>query len=277
MSSSQTRFEAIQNRSDTIVVPMNQAGHCTWDRRRYLATQQLNGCTALALVSSEAGILVHIAPINPNLHGKDAPGNAELDNARGLLQQVITVYNTYTRMGVFPDPSAITVLAIHEGRVAVPVHIKLIQGILTHLSIPSTVHQYGTKQGGEARSESDNSVVVEGEKGRPPKLYINGNELKIPARSATALAPDTVPAVGRAVQVRSVPVADSPATQSMQDSRQTQQHIAALMRLYSQVGYSEQHARGLVETRAQQAANTHQLSRAEAIKQLYEYSLAQSR
>lgn len=53
----------VRRRDDTNMVPMNRVGSGRWSSTlQFLATEGLNGCTAVAITSEQAGILAHIAP-----------------------------------------------------------------------------------------------------------------------------------------------------------------------------------------------------------------------
>lgn len=85
----------VRGRGDTVLVPMNQGKSCpSAPNARYLATEGLNGCTAVAIYSEHAGILAHIAPRTGTPTGEQ--------NVVVLMQQVISHYNSRKRSGLFP-------------------------------------------------------------------------------------------------------------------------------------------------------------------------------
>ena len=70
----------VRGRGDTVLVPMNQVRCCRWGPNlRFLATEGLNGCTAVAIYSQHGGVLAHIAPRTANTTGDQNVLSAVID------------------------------------------------------------------------------------------------------------------------------------------------------------------------------------------------------
>lgn len=65
-------LERVSRRDDTVMVPMNDVGAERWSKElQFKATQELNGCTAIAIFSDTAGIFAHVASRIPLVEGDE--------------------------------------------------------------------------------------------------------------------------------------------------------------------------------------------------------------
>lgn len=64
-------LQGIRGQPETVMVLMNEVRSALWSSVRYLATEQLNSCTAIAILSNKAIILAHIAPRTPEVGGDE--------------------------------------------------------------------------------------------------------------------------------------------------------------------------------------------------------------
>ncbi|KAK1087305.1 hypothetical protein LTR33_001125 [Friedmanniomyces endolithicus] len=155
-----------QNQSHTIRVPQNAVQIAYWPPHgttRVLATSGLNGCTALGIISPQAGILAHIAPIpggQSATTGNDDPGKRNLIR---LVRAVIDLYNrnrTY-----FPVAQSFVVVAMYGGSTALPEHRQTIQAVLQRLGLSCTVKEYNVLDAGTPRSPGETSVAIVSDEG----------------------------------------------------------------------------------------------------------------
>lgn len=169
-----------QNQSHTIQVPQNGVRIAYWPPHgttRVLATSGLNGCTALGIISPQAGILAHIAPIpegQSTATGNDDPGKRNLIR---LVQAVIDLYNR--NRAYFPEAQSFVVVAMYGGSTALPEHRQTIQAVLQRLGLRYIVKEYNVLAPGTPRSPGETSVaIVSDGTGRMPTIYVNGNVLQ---------------------------------------------------------------------------------------------------
>ncbi|KAF2216663.1 hypothetical protein CERZMDRAFT_92737 [Cercospora zeae-maydis SCOH1-5] len=106
-----------------------------------MATEGLNGCIAIAILSNKAGILTHVAPRTPTANGEQ--------NIRALMQLVIEHYNTRKRQ------------------------INITRAVLARLGLPITSRQYRVREQGENRTAGETSLIIHGRDSEDPHIYIN--------------------------------------------------------------------------------------------------------
>lgn len=169
-----------QNQSYTIQVPQNAVRIAFWPPHgttRVLATSGLNGCTALGIISLQAGILAHIAPLPEGQFastGDDDPGKRNLIS---LVQAVIDLYNQ--NRAYFPTAQSFVVVAMYGGATALPEHRQTVQAVLQRLGLPCIVKEYNVLNPGTPRSPGETSVaIVSDGLGNMPTIYVNGNVLQ---------------------------------------------------------------------------------------------------
>lgn len=169
----------VQARADheKIIVPVNQVRIAIWPPLttiRYLATAALNSCTGVVIVSPEAGILAHIAPLPPGTtqqHLNQNPNVANV-NARSLLQAVANLYQANRSM--FATSQTYVVAGIFGDRPAMPDVIRMINQFFANLRLPVIWKSYPVVIG--RRPEGYSSIVVHAERpGTMAVVYVNGS------------------------------------------------------------------------------------------------------
>lgn len=164
--------------SESTIVPMNQVAIAFWPPEttiRYLATGGLNSCTGIAVISSEAGILAHIAPLPPGSTQRtlETNPNAAIENARVLLQAVSQLYQA--NQDHFRTSETYVVAGIFNNSPAMPDVIRVIQRFFAGLGLQVIWRSYPVVAEGP-RPEGFSSIVVHAERpGYMPKVYINGH------------------------------------------------------------------------------------------------------
>nr|POF13270.1 hypothetical protein CFP56_10417 [Quercus suber] len=165
---------------EKIIVPMNEVGIAFWPpatRIIYLATAHLNSCTAIAIVSIQAGILAHIAPLPPGSTQQtlDQNPNASADNARTLLRAVVDLYRAH--QDKFSSGQTYVVAGVFNNGPAMPDVLRMIQQFFANLGLPVIWKSYPVITE-SSRPEGYSSVVVKAERaGAMPHVYINGRRV----------------------------------------------------------------------------------------------------
>lgn len=165
-------LQDIRDRGDAILVPMNEVMSCHWGPdQQFLATEGLNGCTAIAILSKFAGVLAHVAPMTEVATGDQ--------NTRELLQRVIQAYNTGRQHNVFPPATSVVLAAVYQGNVALPDAVDLIKRVLNRLEIPIMYKEYRVRERRQLRMSGETSIVLRGQSGCDPEVYINNQRVDI--------------------------------------------------------------------------------------------------
>ncbi|PPJ59852.1 hypothetical protein CBER1_04938 [Cercospora berteroae] len=166
--------------SEKIIVPMNEVEIAHWQPQtpvKYLATGGLNGCTGVAIISLQAGILAHIAPLPPGSTQRtlDRNPNASVDNARALLQDIANLYRA--NQGKFVASQTYVVAGIFNNSPAMPDVIRMIRQLFASLQLPVIWKSYPVVSEGP-RPEGYSSTVVHAERpGIMPAVYINSQRV----------------------------------------------------------------------------------------------------
>lgn len=147
-------------------VLMNAVVYVEWGSgKRYLYTQALNSCTAVAVTSERAAILAHIAPSGQNTIGDQ--------NVVHRMQEVIDLYGNARKKGMFPGPSSIVLAAIYDGAIALPHQIDVIKKVLGKLRLAFTYREYNVRNENEDRRDGETSMIIHCTPGARPHLYVN--------------------------------------------------------------------------------------------------------
>lgn len=180
MSQQISLIEQVRNRRDTVMVPMNQVKIVYWLPRsttRVLATEGLNGCTGLGIVSSQAGILARVAPLASTQttdFGTYDPGKA---NLVAQVQRVIGLYNG--NRAAFANSQSFIVIAVFQGTAALPEHLKTIKAVLERLNLTYVVKMYDVLAPGAAREFGWTLIVITSEgDGTMPDVSVNGSSIR---------------------------------------------------------------------------------------------------
>lgn len=128
------KIDQVRGQPETVLVLQNEVKLASWLPRaptKWLATEELNGCTGVAIISPHAGILAHIAPV-PTLAsvstGRNDPGR---ENLTAKLQEVIYLYNRFRQF--FAANQGHVVAALFGGTQALPEAIRMATGVLYRL------------------------------------------------------------------------------------------------------------------------------------------------
>ncbi|KAK1045596.1 hypothetical protein LTR74_018105 [Friedmanniomyces endolithicus] len=153
-------IDRVRGLPDTVLVNMNEVKIAFWPPSgptRVLATEGLNGCTGVGIISRHAGILAHIAPLPPveTWSGLTDPGK---QNLILKLQAVINLYNTYRHY--FPQAESFVVIAYHLGSVANAEADRVVRAVLGRLGLSITTRLYNVLEAGTDRASGRTAIVI---------------------------------------------------------------------------------------------------------------------
>lgn len=141
-----------------------------------IGTANLNGCSAIMILSNFGAILGHIAPLPDNHAGNPAAGDEHAKSKMSLLQSLYTSNQRY-----FPTGSdGWVVCAMFDGEVALPDQQRIFERVLTDLHLPCSLRTY-TVAATRARSEESpgkGTVFISGN-GNSPTVYVEDVEVTI--------------------------------------------------------------------------------------------------
>lgn len=166
--------------SEKIIVPMNQVRIAFWPPEtavKFLATGGLNSCTGVAIISPQAGILAHIAPLPPGSTQRtlEQNPNASVDNAVALLRAVAGLCRA--NQDKFGTNQTYVVAGIFNNSPAMPDVVRIMQPFFVNLRLSVIWKRYPVVSEG-ARPEGYSNIVVHAERpGTMPKVYINGQRI----------------------------------------------------------------------------------------------------
>lgn len=167
-------IQQVRNSTNTVMVPQNEVRFVTWSSSsgtRVLATEGLNGCTGVGIVSKYAAILGHIAPL-PNAYSTRYSNDPGKQNLIALLQTIINMYQGNRHM--FNIADCYVVIAIYEGQVALPEHLQYTRGVLRRLGVRIVFKTYNVLSRSTERMPGETSIViVSNGYGGMPSTYVN--------------------------------------------------------------------------------------------------------
>ncbi|KAK3616233.1 hypothetical protein LTR56_026094 [Elasticomyces elasticus] len=166
--------------SEKTVVSMNRVEVAFWPPEtavKYLATGGLNSCTGVAIVSPQAGILAHIAPLPPGSTQStlDQSPNASVDNARVLLRAIADLYRSH--QDKFGTSQTYVVAGIFNNSPAMSDAIRIIQQFFSNLQLPVIWKSYPVVTEGLRPNGYSNIVVHAEHLGAMPRVYINDQQV----------------------------------------------------------------------------------------------------
>jgi hypothetical protein len=168
-----SRFHAALQAQQTYE-PMNEV----WFRQfipngiRAIGTRNLNGCTAVAIVSPFGAILAHIPP-QPYLTTDPQAG---IQNVRAKMMEVVAHYQQ--NQALFPPGrSSLVVGAIFGGSVALPEHISVIRGILHQYGLVPGLAFYEVTAGGHP-TPAKGTVFIDARQGLP-LVYVEDRDVPL--------------------------------------------------------------------------------------------------
>ncbi|KAI5366169.1 hypothetical protein Slin15195_G076920 [Septoria linicola] len=152
-------LQTIKARDDVVMVDMDEVELVTWSARcQFLATEALNGCTG------------------------ETTGDEHL---RILMQKVINSFNTGRQRGIFQASNSIVLAANYQGTTALPDAISVIKAILERLKLPIRYVEYPVLTVGDPRSPGETSIMIRGQQGQQPQIYINDKLLTAEEKTDT--------------------------------------------------------------------------------------------
>ncbi|KAE8352234.1 hypothetical protein BDV28DRAFT_161896 [Aspergillus coremiiformis] len=169
--------QALLNR-EALEVPMNSAGFVSFldgQRIKSIGTQNLNGCTAVMLVSTRGAILSHISP----LPGPTNNPHAGRQHVRENMVNFLELYRDKKefRKGPEEKKSGIVCGILYSGKIALPDQGELIASVLLEnlednprpKVIPYQVNTDGHSQ------DASGTVFIDG-RHSVPKVYVEDND-----------------------------------------------------------------------------------------------------
>ncbi|OJJ51380.1 hypothetical protein ASPZODRAFT_127452 [Penicilliopsis zonata CBS 506.65] len=168
-----TRFYAALQARQMYEVQMNQVHFILFASNiRAIGTRNLNGCTAVAIVSPFAAILAHIPP----LPYPTTDPYVGLDNVQAKMGEVAFLYQQNRRF--FPsDQSSLVVGAIFGGAVALSDHLTCIRGLVEQNGLTAELALYEVNGGGHLDA-AKGTVFIDARHGSP-SVYIEDQQVQM--------------------------------------------------------------------------------------------------
>lgn len=157
----------------TLEVAMNEVRVVSFQTGPYkcIGTRNLNGCTAVTIVSPYAAILAHIAPraLDADSNDIDAGDN----NCKAKMDQVVAFYNQYNQF--FPPGRTTWVIsALYRGQPALPDQRRIIEEKLQQAGLAYANAMYLVLEANEPRGPEKGTVLVDATNGGQPIVYVEG-------------------------------------------------------------------------------------------------------
>ncbi|KAF6230688.1 hypothetical protein HO173_011040 [Letharia columbiana] len=149
---------------------MDQVGFLrfTANGKSCLGTSDLNSCTAVAIVSSKAAILAHIAPRPSDRNKSQATGDdhvkAKMKEVRDLL---VEHQSDFTNQG----SDGVLVYAVYQGKVALEDQVKIIGAQLNAWKLPTTPVRYQVLEAKQDRGPAKGTVLIDA-RGQKPVVWV---------------------------------------------------------------------------------------------------------
>lgn len=151
-------------------VPMNKAGFVSFisGQQKAIGTSDLNGCTAVMLVSEKGAILAHISP----LPFPTTDPNAAENNTREKMGEFLDILNREKgfRLAAGAKNSGI-VCGVFDGSIALPSQKDLVETILLENLEDNPRPKILKYQVRQVRSSAAGTVFIDGRE-RVPKVYL---------------------------------------------------------------------------------------------------------
>ena len=151
---------------------------CFGNRGKYsLATENLNSCHAIIIVSKKAAILAHIAPHSPDNIRSQYPTSALWISHK--IDQVVQCFNNNKSNFENQGPGGIVVYGILNKEVALPDQLKLILGtIQSKMQISPQGASYKILEAGAPRGPNKGVVLIEGiAANQLPRVWVEDREI----------------------------------------------------------------------------------------------------
>ena len=141
-----------------------------------IGTANMNGCSAVVVLSKLGAILAHIAPLPHDHVGNPEAGDEHAQSKMDLLKSIYRSNEQY-----FPPGSAgWVVCAMFEGVVALPDQQRIFQRALSDLNLPCSLKTYtvAATRACSGTSPGHGTVFIQ-ENGNNPRVYIEDVEVTI--------------------------------------------------------------------------------------------------
>ncbi|KAI9036325.1 uncharacterized protein KD926_002089 [Aspergillus affinis] len=167
-----SRFATAVSTGQALNVPMNKAGFVSFinDGKKAIGTGNLNGCTAIMIVSKRGAILAHISP----LPYPTTDAQAAKNHTREQMGKLLDILRNEKDFRLAPDvKTSGIVCGVFEGTIALPDQKNLIEDILLENLEDNPmprVLKYNIQEPA-ARSPAAGTVFIDGS-GPEPKVYL---------------------------------------------------------------------------------------------------------
>ncbi|KAI9736072.1 MAG: hypothetical protein M1818_006248 [Claussenomyces sp. TS43310] len=146
-----------------------------------ISTRNLNGCSAVMIVSKQGAILGHFPP-RPSSYSQDL--EAGDNHIRAKIREVAALYKSNQQY--FPSGHNWVVCALFKGEVALPDQQKIMEDTLASLGLSSSLRTYeASKRNSKNWFPGQGTVFVDGG-GPVPDVYIE--DKRVSQRSANPSA-----------------------------------------------------------------------------------------
>lgn len=169
------------------LVSMNEVKYLRFESKSKmcLGTENLNSCTAIAIISKDAAILGHFSPrpssANVNTATGDAHIKAKLQELRALLAQHLSEFTQK------PASASVVAYAVYMGATALQSQKELIESQLKAWKMPFRSVPYQVLDKNQARGTAKGTVLIAlGDNG--PTVYVEDKSMlsmKATASSST--------------------------------------------------------------------------------------------
>lgn len=139
---------------------------------RAVGTQNLNGCTAVAIISNYGAILAHIPPL-PYVTTNPHVG---MQNLQARVAEMMAAYQQH--VDYFPAAaSSLVVGAFFGGQAALPHHLEHIRVSLTQRGLIPRLRLYQVTAGGHP-TPAQGTVFIDARWG-PPVVYVENQPVRL--------------------------------------------------------------------------------------------------
>lgn len=167
-----SRFATAVSAGQAVNVPMNKAEFVSFINGgiKAIGTGNLNGCTAVMIVSMRGAILAHISPLPYPTTDPHAAGN----HTREQMGKLLDILRSQKDFRLAPDvKTSGIVCGVFEGTIALPDQKNLIEAILLENLEDNPrprIRKYNI-QDPAVRSAAAGTVFIDG-RGPVPKVYL---------------------------------------------------------------------------------------------------------
>jgi len=151
-----------------------------------LATDRLNSCHAVAVVSKKAAILAHIAPHAPE-HIRHKFSSAD-DYIKTMMTTVINCFKENKKYFDNQGSGGIVVYAMHDGKIALPDQVKIVAAAIKMImGLNATPVPYKVLGSKEPRGPNKGVVLIEGQKsGQLPVVWVEDKTVPTPGAGSSS-------------------------------------------------------------------------------------------